>query len=261
VRAWALIAVGTLGTLAAVVPALGADQTVTTAAGNTFSPASVTINTGEQVTITNGAGSGTHDVQFDDRPAPEVAPGSAWSVMRRFDQAGTYGFRCNLHTGMTGTVVVNAAPAPPPGTTTPPGTTNPPGTTPVSPGAPGAPPPSGPAAAKPPALAARVLTARACTRKSATCKRPGVRLAVTTQEALVVTGELRRRAARGGYRPSGRVRFNAPKGRSTATLQRRNDRTRIGPGDYRLTLSGVRAAPASDGIRSARVVVRFSVRR
>jgi hypothetical protein len=246
-----------------VVPALGADGAVTTS-GNTFSPSSVTINAGEQVTFTNGGG-GMHDLQFDDRATPEISPPStsAWTVSRRFDQPGSYGFRCNVHTGMTGTVVVNPAPAPPPAGSPPPSPT-PPGATPPPPAPPGGTaPPSGtaPTAAQPPTLAARVLTRRACTRKSATCKRPGIRISVTAQEAVVVTGQLRRRARRAGFRPSGRVRFSAAKGRSTVSLLRRVGGARIGPGDYRLTLTAVRAAPGSDGTRSSQVALRFAVRR
>lgn len=254
------MALGALGAIGGVAPALGADQTVATS-GNSFSPPSVTITAGEQVTFTN-PGPGTHDLQFDDRAAPEVAQSSSWTVTRRFDQPGRFGFRCNLHLpGMVGEVNVNAASTPPPAGP-PPGTPPPPpGTTPYPPADPTPPPASAPAAAKPPTLAARVLTRRACTRKRAGCKRPGVRVAVTAQEALVVTGALERRARRGGYRPTGRVRFSAPAGRSTARLLRRVDGSRIGPGEYRLTLTAARAAPASDGLRSSAVVLRFAVRR
>jgi plastocyanin len=250
-----------LGALAAVVPALGADGMVTTV-GSTFSPATVTINAGEQVTFQNGGG-GNHDLQFDDRAAPEVVASTmAWTVSRRFDQAGRFGYRCNIHvnSGMVGEVVVNAAPTtqPPGATPPPPGTTPPPGDTPPPPG-------GGPPAAVAPGFGARLVRDHFCTRRSATCKRPGIGIRLTAQEDLAVTGSLERRPLRkprsGKYRPSGRVRFAAAKGGSSVNVLRRVDGSRIGVGDYRLTLTGVRAAPGSDGTRSAEVVLRFFVRR
>lgn len=250
-----------LGALAAVVPALGADGMVTTA-GNTFSPATVTINAGEQVTFQNGGG-GNHDLQFDDRAAPEVAASNmAWTVSRRFDQAGRYGFRCNIHvsSGMVGEVVVNAAPTTEPPPAQPPGgTTPPPADTTPAPGGGSQP------AVVAPGFGARLVRDHFCTRRSATCKRPGIGIRLTAQEDLAVTGSLERRPLRkprgGKYGPSGRVRFAAAKGSSSVKVLRRVDGSRIGVGDYRLTLTGVRAAPGSDGTRSAPVVLRFFVRR
>jgi hypothetical protein len=248
--------------MTAVVPALGADGIVTTS-GTSFSPATVTINAGEQVTFQN-PGAGNHDLEFDDRPMPEAAPpNTAWTVSRRFDQAGRFGFRCNIHApGMVGEVVVNAVTtAPPPGTTTPPpgNTTPPPGGTTPPPTSGGAP------AAVAPGFGARLVRGTFCTRRGKACKRPGIGIRLTAQEALVVRGTLERRPLRrprgGSYRAAGRVRFSAAKGSSTVTVLRRVDRTRIGPGDYRLTLTAVRAAPGSDGTRSAPVVLRFVVRR
>lgn len=256
-RARWLVAVGVLGAVAGVAPALGADQAVEARSGTVFVPATVTINAGEQVTFSNTDTSGPpHDVKFDDRATAEVpASNLAWTASRRFDQPGRYPFRCTIHAsaGMVGEVVVNAAA--PPGTAppSPTETTPPTGQPPV--------PNAAPAGASPPALGARVLTKRACTRRTATCRRPGIRIRVTAQEAVIVTGQLRRRARAGGFTASGRVRFTAPKGASTAVLVRRADRSRIGPGEYRLSLTAVRAAAGSDGTRSAAVGLRFTVRR
>jgi plastocyanin len=254
-----------LGALAAVVPALGADGTVDLT-NTVFTPATVTINAGEQVTFRNMQG--THNVTFENGSIMTISDAPApWEASRQFPQAGTYGYYCSLHgapgSGMAGSVVVNPAPAgttQPTGPTTPPpgGTTPPPGDTTPAPG-------GGPAPAVAPGFGARLVRDHFCTRKSATCKRPGIGIRLTAREALAVTGSLERRPLRkprgGKYRASGRVRFAAAKGSSKVNVLRRVDGSRIGVGDYRLTLTGVRAAPGSDGTRSAPVVLRFFVRR
>jgi plastocyanin len=80
-----------------------------------FTPSSVTINQGETVTWTN-EGSNPHNVHFadgfDQPSAPDDTP---WRVSRTFTSPGSFSYRCELHSGMTGTVNVNAVPPPPPG--------------------------------------------------------------------------------------------------------------------------------------------------
>jgi plastocyanin len=120
---------------------LGADVAVE-ARDDFFTPSSVTIAPGETVTWTN-RGSNPHNVHFqdgfDEPPEPDA---SAWTRMRRFDVAGSYSYRCDLHGNMTGVVNVVGA-APPPGTPPPGGTPPPPGTPPPGGGTPGTPPPGG----------------------------------------------------------------------------------------------------------------------
>jgi Copper binding proteins, plastocyanin/azurin family len=95
---------------------------------DTFVQSDVTVTVGEKVTWTNTGG--THNVVFDDgmftQPATAMMP-SGWPpiVSRTFSQAGDYTYYCQLHRsiGMTGTVHVVAAGAPPMGGGSPGGST------------------------------------------------------------------------------------------------------------------------------------------
>jgi plastocyanin len=88
--------------------ALAVNQTVTATPSNTFSPSTVTINTGEMVTWNNGGG--FHNVHFEDNsfiqpPSPSSA---AWSVSRTFTSPGVFRYFCDAHAPtMRGTVSVN----------------------------------------------------------------------------------------------------------------------------------------------------------
>jgi plastocyanin len=121
----------------AVVPTLGADQSVNAGdGGNVFSPKTVTVSAGERVTWTRSGGS--HNVRFVDDPYEMPAdPSTSWStVSRTFTTPGTYRYYCEQHgdsggIGMSGTVVVTPASTtgtPPPGGgppgSGPPGTVN-----------------------------------------------------------------------------------------------------------------------------------------
>jgi plastocyanin len=74
---------------------------------NRFDPAAVEVPAGTRITW-----------RFDDGPVPHDVTGEGWSsgkpqtsgtFARTFDAAGTYGYRCTLHSGMKGRVVVTAA--------------------------------------------------------------------------------------------------------------------------------------------------------
>lgn len=107
-----------------------ADAMVTATASNTFEPAAVTINQGENVTWTN-VGGGEHNVVFEDGSftAPPTPSTSNWTVSRSFPTVGTFQYYCARHTFMRGTVAVTAtapAPAPEPPPPTPPPPSEPP---------------------------------------------------------------------------------------------------------------------------------------
>jgi plastocyanin len=126
-----IVAIGALGCLSAVaLPASAADQAVTFGPGLAYSPSEVHIVAGEKVTFTPapghdflaGSGPNGHPLDFVDPSIldqTETPQGSS-SVTRTFAQPGTYVFFCRNHQGqgMTGSVIVDAAPATSPGTTT-----------------------------------------------------------------------------------------------------------------------------------------------
>ena len=77
-----------------------------------FSPASLTVTAGDNVTF--AFGSIAHDVFFDAKTgAPADIPGSnaGVSISRVFTTAGTFTYTCHIHPFMHGTVVVQARPA------------------------------------------------------------------------------------------------------------------------------------------------------
>ncbi|MGI8926127.1 MAG: plastocyanin/azurin family copper-binding protein [Tepidiformaceae bacterium] len=95
-------------------PATAADQAVTIQ-NFAFTPASVTINVGEKVTWTNQQAGVPHTVSSNTGVTPAfdqpVAAGASTSVT--FAAAGTFGYHCNIHPEMLGTVIVQAAAASP----------------------------------------------------------------------------------------------------------------------------------------------------
>jgi plastocyanin len=72
-----------------------------------FTPAEITIASGEGVTWTNDDGA-PHGLKFHDgAPGTDLLlPGASFS--RRFDRPGTYDYNCSIHPYMTGRVVVRA---------------------------------------------------------------------------------------------------------------------------------------------------------
>ena len=72
-----------------------------------FEPSSVRISVGDTVVWTNN-GEAPHNVHFRNGPASEILDnGERYS--RRFDDAGTFEYICDVHPSMTGRVVVAAA--------------------------------------------------------------------------------------------------------------------------------------------------------
>ena len=201
---------GLAGLALAVVPALAADQTVTTS-GNDFVPDEVGMQVGDTVTIHNGGG-GLHDLNWADGgdPGQPIENTSDWSEQRTFSANGEYVFFCDVHgsatSGMRGTVYVNDAGTVPSGDggggggggggTTTTSTTPPPGgtTTETTPAPPppggtttsttGTPPPSGDST--PPS----VSNARA------RATRRGVRIVMSVGEPARVTVRVLRRGRR-----------------------------------------------------------------
>ena len=117
------------GRAGAVTPPAPATATVALA-GTAFTPRTVTVAAGGTVTWNNN----------DDRPHTVTASDASFdsgilargaTFERTFATPGTYAYVCDLHSGMSATVVVTAAGTTPPPTTPPP--TTPPPTTPPRP--------------------------------------------------------------------------------------------------------------------------------
>lgn len=87
-------------------PTPAANEVIATTS-NTFTPSTLTVAKGTTVTFTFQAT--THNVNFANTAgAPANIPNTANSgVQRLFANAGTFGYDCSLHSGMTGTVIVN----------------------------------------------------------------------------------------------------------------------------------------------------------
>jgi len=76
-----------------------------TISGMAFSPEDVDVAVGDTVAWTFGDGHIPHNVTFEDGQASETQDTGSWS--RLFDEAGTYKYRCTLHSQMHGTVTVS----------------------------------------------------------------------------------------------------------------------------------------------------------
>jgi plastocyanin len=84
-----------------------ADNTVAATPSLTFSPATLTVSAGEQVTFAFGTVG--HNVFFDTQTgAPSNIEGTNASVNvpRTFSTAGSFHYTCHIHPGMQGTIVV-----------------------------------------------------------------------------------------------------------------------------------------------------------
>jgi plastocyanin len=90
---------------AEAAPVTGVTQVA--AKDNRFSPAAIQVPAGTTVTWTFEDGLVPHDVKADSFGSGE--PRRDGSFTHTFDQPGTYPYRCTLHDGMTGRVVVTGS--------------------------------------------------------------------------------------------------------------------------------------------------------
>ncbi|MEA2135407.1 MAG: Cupredoxin-like domain [Solirubrobacteraceae bacterium] len=237
-----------------VLPALAADTTVG-AGASSWDPDRFAVKPGEQVTWRNTSGV-IHNLTVDGTHVQD--DGSAWTYGPQAypARATSYEYHCTLHPGMSGRFYVNESGTVPAPTTTPNPSPDPSPTPAAYPtptptragggGSGGTTPPAGtggPAANRVSAFRASPTKRRFCTRRSATCPRPGVflRLTLGASAPVRVRGTLRRgakrvRAVSLRVRPgSRRVRLPGP---------------RLKPGRYVLTLR------AGDITRRLRFAVR-----
>jgi plastocyanin len=109
-----LLAVGALVMGAAVfVPAVSAATTGIDIAGFAFAPQTVTVKVGDTVTWSN-ADARSHTSTADDGTWDTGTIGGNTSASITVTKAGTFAYHCKIHPDMTGTLVVEAAAAPPP---------------------------------------------------------------------------------------------------------------------------------------------------
>lgn len=88
-------------------PGPGDGKTVNATASLAFTPASLTVNAGDQVTF--AFGSVAHNVFFEAQggaPTDISGNNANVSVQRSFATAGTYRYTCHIHPSMQGTITV-----------------------------------------------------------------------------------------------------------------------------------------------------------
>ncbi|HEY5982799.1 MAG TPA: cupredoxin domain-containing protein, partial [Anaerolineales bacterium] len=80
-------------------------EAAVTIQGFAFGPDVLTVKVGTKVTWTNKDGT-THTVTSDSGAwnTARLSPGATFA--RVFDQAGSFGYHCSIHSTMTGTIVV-----------------------------------------------------------------------------------------------------------------------------------------------------------
>lgn len=101
----ALVAVGgcTSASKAGADAPPGPGDAVVELVGLDFAPRSTQLAVGRRV-VWRWTDSVVHNVVSDDFASSKALAGGTYAV--RFDRAGTFPYRCTLHTGMDGTVVV-----------------------------------------------------------------------------------------------------------------------------------------------------------
>lgn len=88
-------------------PGQNPSASTVTLGASSFSPSSVTIQSGGSVSWSNTSGI-LHNVTFDPATGAPANIGNHSSGVnaRTFATAGTFGYQCTLHGGMTGSVIV-----------------------------------------------------------------------------------------------------------------------------------------------------------
>ena len=73
-------------------------------ANGAFNPSTLTISIGETATwtLTNG----THTVVSDDGSWQSGSLSTGGTFTHQFDTAGEFGYKCGIHSSMTGTIIV-----------------------------------------------------------------------------------------------------------------------------------------------------------
>jgi plastocyanin len=105
------LALGALLAPASAGPARAATEHVVDIANVAFGPSSLTIMVGDTVTWTNSDSMPHTATDEDDRfDSGNLDPGQSFSFT--FTAPGTYAYRCDYHSNMSGTIVVQAAAAP-----------------------------------------------------------------------------------------------------------------------------------------------------
>jgi plastocyanin len=101
----ALVLAGCGGDEAGAAPVTGVNQV--TAKDNRFTPAAIEVPAGTTVTWVFKDGLVPHDVVADGFSSGE--PRRKGTFAHTFDRSGTYAYRCTVHDGMTGMVVVTGS--------------------------------------------------------------------------------------------------------------------------------------------------------
>jgi len=81
---------------------------IVTVGDNFFSPSSLTIQVGDTVEWRNATGGMAHNVTANDGSFASTTA-SSFTFSHTFNSAGSVGYRCTIHAGMTGTITVEAA--------------------------------------------------------------------------------------------------------------------------------------------------------
>ncbi len=76
-------------------------------AGFAFDPSSSSVSVGTTVTWTNADGA-THTVSADDGSFDSSKLGNGDTFTHSFDAVGTFSYHCEIHSSMTGSIVVTA---------------------------------------------------------------------------------------------------------------------------------------------------------
>lgn len=72
---------------------------------NAFSPATRNVSVGTTVIFRWASDAFGHNVTFSDGPASATKTSGTYT--RTFNAAGTFGYQCTVHEGMTGTIIVS----------------------------------------------------------------------------------------------------------------------------------------------------------